>query len=148
MAALAFGAIAVPSSGVASLSASLLSNTKASSKLLFTRSSGARTVRKRAAITAAAYQVTLITPEGDKVVYVSKDECILDAAEKQDVVLPHSCRSGACSSCVGLLKSGTVNQEDQTLLDEAQLEAGFALMCTSYPTSDCVIETHQEERFY
>jgi hypothetical protein len=57
MAALALGAIAVPSSGAASLSALLFSNTKASSKLLFTRSSGARAVRRRAAITAAAYQV-------------------------------------------------------------------------------------------
>ena len=41
MAALAFGAIAVPSSGVASLFALVLSNTKASSKLLFMRNTGA-----------------------------------------------------------------------------------------------------------
>ncbi|KAG0626218.1 hypothetical protein M758_2G111600 [Ceratodon purpureus] len=144
MAASALGVISVPSSGVAS---SLPSNTKPSSKLVLTRGFRTRAGRARTAITAA-YQVTLITPEGDKVVHVSKDECILDAAEKQGVVLPHNCRSGACSSCVGLLKSGTVNQDDQTFLDEAQLEAGFALMCTAYPTSDCVIETHKEDQFY
>lgn len=80
--------------------------------------------------------------------HVSKDECILDAAEREGVLLPHSCRSGACSTCVGLLKSGSLNQDEQSFLDEAQLQAGFALMCASYPTSDCVIETHQEEKFY
>jgi len=92
--------------------------------------------------------VTLITPDGDKVVQVSENESILDAAENQGIDLPHSCRSGACSSCVALLKAGTLNQEDQRFLNEAQLEAGFALLCTAHPTSDCVIQTHQEEQFY
>ena len=93
-------------------------------------------------------QVTLITPQGEKAIHVPSDECILDAAERQGVALPHNCRAGACSSCVGLLKSGTVRQDDQTFLDEAQIEAGFALMCSAIPTSDCVIETHKEDQFY
>jgi ferredoxin len=72
----------------------------------------------------------------------------LDAAEREGIELPYICRSGACSSCVAVLKSGTLNQESQNYLNETQLEAGFALLCSAYPTSDCVIQTHQEEQFY
>lgn len=146
MATLALGAIAVPSSGVASRHAFLVSSFKPSStKLTLRRSIRSRTLRSRTSVTAASFQVTLITPDGDKEVRVSEDECILDAAEKHGIDLPYICRSGACSSCVALLKSGTLNQDSQNFLNETQLEAGFALLCSSYPTSDCVIQTHQEE---
>jgi ferredoxin len=77
-----------------------------------------------------------ISIEGGASFSCPDDTYILDAAEEAGVDLPYSCRAGACSTCAGRLVS---------FLDDDQIGQGFALLCVSYPTADCVIKANAEE---
>ena len=73
------------------------------------------------------------------------EKSVLDAALAAGILLPYSCRSGACSTCKARVVSGTVeagNSAAQILTPE-ELHQGFTLLCQARATSDLVIESRE-----
>ena len=95
-----------------------------------------------------SFRVELHTPLGMREFECPDDEYILDAAEEAGIDMTYSCRAGACSSCVAQIISGTLDQSDQSFLDDEQLKEGYALLCVSYATSELVVRTNCEEELW
>ena len=85
---------------------------------------------------------------GQQTFEAQTDECILDAALRQGVLLPHGCRDGACGSCRGKVLHGTVDhgRTSPQVLSEAERAAGFALFCCATPQENLIIEASAARR--
>lgn len=72
-------------------------------------------------------------------------QSVLDAALDAGIVLPYSCRSGACSSCKGRVISGDYDAgaSPGEILTPEELEQGYTLFCQAVPASDLEIEAHE-----
>lgn len=93
----------------------------------------------------STYQIHLKSPDGsiDMTVPCRADQPILEAAEAKGLALPYSCRSAACATCAGRVVAGSVNLEEQFILGDSDLEAGYTLLCSAVPNGDCTVITHQ-----
>ena len=89
----------------------------------------------------ASYTISI---EGGNSFECADDVYILDAADEAGVDLPSSCRAGACSTCAGKILTGSVDQTDQSFLDDDQMGQGYALLCVSYPTANCTIQSDSQ----
>lgn len=84
----------------------------------------------------------------DEQIICPVDEYILDRAEEEGIDLPYSDRAGVSAVCAAKLKSGVIDQSDQSFLTMEQLDEGFILLCVAYPLFDSHILTHQQENVY
>lgn len=95
--------------------------------------------------TAPSHRVTVRLPNAETATFeCHEDHFILNAALAAGVSLPFGCRMASCGMCTGRIVEGTIERPEQIVLTEAQVAAGFALLCKSQPRSDLVIVTHQE----
>ncbi len=96
---------------------------------------------------APTHQVTVRLPTtGESASFeCAEDQFILDAALASGLGLPFGCRMASCGQCCGRVVEGSVRvDEEQLVLTDEQLAAGFVVLCRSSPRSDAVILTHQE----
>ena len=90
-----------------------------------------------------SFQVTL-SPSQHQFA-ANPDQSVLDAALAAGIVLPYSCKSGACSTCKGKVVTGTFDAGNSPaqVLSAEELAAGFTLLCQARPTSDLLIESKE-----
>lgn len=77
----------------------------------------------------------------DTPLQVNPKETILQAALRQGVRFPHSCRVGGCASCKCQLTSGKVKEltESAYILSDQELSSGYILACQAVPKTDLAI---------
>jgi CDP-4-dehydro-6-deoxyglucose reductase len=69
---------------------------------------------------------------------VESNETILDAALKQNLNLPHGCKSGTCGACKCKVISGDLRLEpyNKTVLSDYDKNQGYTLLCKAHPDSN------------
>ena len=68
-----------------------------------------------------------------------ENQSILQAALQNNIPLPYSCRTGDCSTCSALCKTGKVELAKNNVLTDADLAAGWVLTCTGHAVTDDVV---------
>nr|YP_009296710.1 ferredoxin [Apophlaea sinclairii]AOM65850.1 ferredoxin [Apophlaea sinclairii] len=96
----------------------------------------------------AEYKVKLVHEDETIEITCPDDSFILDVAEEQGYSLPYSCRQVLVLLVLAKIVDGTIDQEEQSFLDDDQVNEGYVLTCVAYATSDCTILTHQEDVLY
>ena len=78
---------------------------------------------------------------------VNEGESVLNAALRQGLILPYSCKNGTCGSCKGKLESGEVHYpfHPPLALSREEIGEGGALLCQAEPTEDLVISASDIE---
>jgi CDP-4-dehydro-6-deoxyglucose reductase len=82
---------------------------------------------------------TLSIPANDKRFSLSDNEPLLDAAMRNGVLVPYSCRGGSCGACEAILISGEVAYPNDKLppaLSEESANKGLVLMCQARARSN------------
>lgn len=82
---------------------------------------------------------------------VEEGETVLAAGLRQGYALPFGCRNGACGSCRVRLLAGSVDYpapydgRNPPALSEAEVDAGYILMCLAHPRTNLRLSLHQPE---
>jgi len=78
---------------------------------------------------------------------VNEGESVLNAALRQGVMLPYSCKNGTCGSCKARLESGEVHYpfHPPLALSREDIADGFALLCQAEPVTDLVVRAREIE---
>lgn len=90
-----------------------------------------------------SFQV-LVQPTGHSFP-VQAGQTVLDGALAAGIVLPYSCRNGACSTCKGRVVTGEYDagMYPAQVLSPEELADGYTLFCQARPESDMTVEARE-----
>ncbi|MCV2219328.1 CDP-6-deoxy-delta-3,4-glucoseen reductase [Thauera sp. Sel9] len=93
-----------------------------------------------------SYRISL--QPGDHSFDAADSQTVLEAAQDAGLLLPHSCRDGACGACKGRIVQGSVDYGKYSAgaLSAADQAEGYALFCCAKPLSDLVLEARNVTR--
>lgn len=85
-----------------------------------------------------------LAPSGHQI-QVEESESILDAALRQGVMLPYSCRGGSCGACEARVLCGAVDYPHglPAALNPDQAAAGVALLCQAHTQMDMTVQVRE-----
>lgn len=85
-------------------------------------------------------EVTLIV-DGSHIQFTMEKDTVsvLDAAMKNGIELPYSCKAGVCSTCRCKINEGKVEMDAHYALEDYEITLGFALSCQSFPLTDKLV---------
>ncbi|QBF29755.1 2Fe-2S iron-sulfur cluster-binding protein [Thalassococcus sp. S3] len=69
----------------------------------------------------------------------AQDDTVLDAAARQGLELPFSCKGGMCCTCRCKVAEGSAEMAVNYSLEPWEMEAGFTLACQARPTSETLV---------
>ncbi len=71
--------------------------------------------------------------------FEAQDDTVIDAAQRQGLELPFSCKGGMCCTCRCKVAEGSAEMAVNYSLEPWELEAGFTLACQARPTSEKLV---------
>jgi ferredoxin len=83
-------------------------------------------------------EVIIQLPDEDRLMEVTANKSIMEAALDVGIKLIHSCLKGQCGSCRAFVVSGEVEMRNNFSLFEEEVKAGQVLLCQSYPVTEQV----------
>ncbi|MFG6440399.1 1,2-phenylacetyl-CoA epoxidase subunit PaaE [Roseateles sp. LKC17W] len=94
---------------------------------------------------AAEARVTVIRDGiAREIAFRAGDPSLLDAAAREGMDVPFSCKSGVCSTCRCKLMQGQVRMDRNFALDKDEVAAGFILSCQAHPLTEQVVISFDE----
>jgi ring-1,2-phenylacetyl-CoA epoxidase subunit PaaE len=83
-----------------------------------------------------AKKISLLYHKSRYELWVRYPDSILEAAIKNHIPLPYSCRAGRCASCVARCLRGSIKMSNNEVLMENDLVQGLVLTCVGYAETD------------
>ncbi len=96
------------------------------------------------------FAITAYTRDGQVLSFpCSRDESLLAAAQRQDIILPSQCRNGSCGACTAQVRTGTVAANAPATDDRplSKAAARNVLLCQATPRSALIIDLPYDHTF-